>query len=198
MRRLAPIIEDWRLADIAADALEPGLAEFGTDIVKDGRGDPILVDDRQQHRDDPAERGADDHRIGDPEMVEQGDHVMRVGQRHVSHRLRVAAAEPAPAKISDDDMMMRRHAHREIVEVAGVAGDPVEAKQGRSLAALTIFAEMEADVVRHHVVAIAIPALPACSHDVALSRFSGLAKRVQSKIERSSLSLGPNQITLCV
>ena len=98
-----PARETLALADIALDAVEPGLVKLRPDIVEDRGGDALRRGDRDRHRHQSAQRRANEDRLGDAELVEQLEHVTGVGQRRVAGRQRVAVAFPTTAKIEHDD-----------------------------------------------------------------------------------------------
>ena len=66
--------------------------------------DPLRVLHRDVEADDRAVAPADDRRLFDLEMVEQGDHVR--GHQIVAIRLLIAAAAAVAAAVHDDDLIM--------------------------------------------------------------------------------------------
>ena len=75
------------LARVGGDAGQADQRDLGADIVQNGGGDPVGRDGRQRHGDQTAHGGAQEGGPRDSGLVHQGQHVPRVLDRLVSHRV---------------------------------------------------------------------------------------------------------------
>ena len=95
------------------------------------------------HRHEPAERRAEENRFGNAELVEQLEHVGRIGRRHVARRIRIALALPAAAEVDDDYPPVAGIARRRHSRNRARCGSGREAQQRRAVSRPGIVAIVE-------------------------------------------------------
>ena len=154
-RRLVPAAEHDPLADVGADPVEPVAVEVGADVVEQGSRYPIGREGRDDHRHQPAERGADEYRAVDRQFIEQLQDVRRVGGRHVIARLWVVGALAAAAEIRRDHPPLAGVAVGQRLEIARIAGQAVQAQQRRPVGRAGIVAVVELQAVAARPVLVA-------------------------------------------
>ena len=97
-----------RLADIGADPPQPRRVELGPDIVEQHAREPLARRGGEQHRDDPAQRGAERDIGGHAQLAEQRLDILDIGQRDIGHRILGVAALATAAQIDGDDPPLAR------------------------------------------------------------------------------------------
>ena len=96
---------------------------------------------------EPAERGADEHRVGNAELVEQLEQVGDIDRRRVIGRVGVESAAAAPAQVDREHAPVAGVAIGDRLEIARVAGQAGDAQDRRAVARPGIIAIMELQAV---------------------------------------------------
>ncbi len=112
-----------QLADIALDPHQTRKVDHRADIVEHAARDRGRARDRQEHRQDAAARGADEHRPADTERREHGKHVGELDLQIVVCRLAVVVRFAATAIVEGKDaprsLAVARQRHRQRIEIGG-------------------------------------------------------------------------------
>ena len=133
---LGAVIEARRLrqlADVALDPREaPGL-DHRTDVVEHDAGDCGRPRHRHQHGQEPAARGADEHRRHRIQRREHGERVAKLGRERVVHRIAIMVRQPASAVVERIDAALpavrKRDGQR--LEIGFGAGETGKADHGQ-------------------------------------------------------------------
>ena len=118
------------VTDVGANAGNSGRVDFGPDVVDQRARDPLLVAGGNQHGDETAERGADEYRLRDAELVEQLQHIAGIAGRDIAFGLGVGIAQAPAPEIERDHPPFARDLIGHRFEIARIAGQAGQAKQG--------------------------------------------------------------------
>src|SRR4029078_784652 len=106
--RLVPAFEAYVLPDVTQNTADPGWIDVRPDIVADCRGDALRGSCGDDHRYQSAQRGPDEDRLRNAELVQQLDDIAGIGQRIVARGYRIVFAGGAAEKIQRDHAETRR------------------------------------------------------------------------------------------
>jgi len=87
-----------------------------------GASDPFAAAHGDQHRDQPTQRGAEQHESLQRQLTQQRLHVLEVDERHIAHRILGVGALATAPEIDADHPPVPRQARGNPFEVAGVPG----------------------------------------------------------------------------
>ena len=198
--RFLPAGQCRALADIGrAMPLEPGLLDVGADVVEHGAGDPLRRRSAQQHGHQPAERGADEHRVGDrrARRAASGYPRHRSAARSWRDWGRTRSRRGRAARRDHPPFAGQPVGNR--LEIARVAGQAGHAEDRRAVVRAGIVAIMQPQAVAARPIAIG-PRRPStlspCSSPPLSRPMASAATRRIAPIRRSSSSATTSTIAV--
>ena len=134
--------------------LESASLHHRPDVVEQRPGDAIPARGGEQHRHEPAERGAEQDEAAELQLRDQRLDVLEVGQRHIGHRvLGVGAFAPAP-ELDADHPALSGEALGNPFEVARVSGQARNAKDRGAARRACIIAVVQPQAIVRQPIAI--------------------------------------------
>jgi hypothetical protein len=112
--------------------------EDRADVVEQSAGDAAVVGHRQQHGDQPAQRGPEQDETPQLQRRDQSFNVLPVDRRQVGHRILGIIALAAPPQLDADQPPVALEPIGDSFEVARVAGEPGDADDRRAVPAAGI------------------------------------------------------------
>jgi hypothetical protein len=131
--RVRPTGDLRQLAGIAPDAGQTFGLQLGPDVVQDDGGHSRRMPSGQPQGDEAAERGAQDERPAEPEIVEHARHVVDVGVEGVGVTGWIPRRSPASPEVDGHHEPIGGQRRRHRLEVAAVAGEPGDADDRQSI-----------------------------------------------------------------